>query len=537
MPYGSGMLSKIREEKYKLLIYVTCSIFSFCTIAGYLLVNNNCVARTLKGTILLLVFTVLGGMILSKTLLFFFRHIKKNTVVAGKKFEWKEFIIWWTLIFVCYIPVWLAFYPGIAAYDANIQVMQFMQNEITTHHPVLHTLFLGSLYKAGTVAEKPNMGIDWYAIIQMLIMSAIFAYVLAYLRTRGIERWKQYLCFIFFAIFPVNSMMAISTTKDSLFAVLVLLFMVQLQELLSDEQYEWKKIGAYVFTSVLMLMLRNNAIYAWLLSIPIMACMKMIKQKKKFCLLHLLILLCFFMVNRGIMFRSGAEKGSPIELLSVPAQQMGRVGFYYGDEIEDCVLTEYIPRETLEQYDPYLADPIKFQMNAEKVRGDKRGFIKEWIRLGFRYPGTYLNAFLCNSIGFWYLGDVSHANIYGDSVADAGYLMDLRLSYNDKTIGTEKIILPCVHDAYHQWFVENGYQKWFLVQILFAPAFWWWIGVTAVLFFVYRKQYCKVLPCFFLGAYYISLLFGPACMVRYIYPIMVCVPVLWCLAGKDSRKG
>ena len=77
MPYGSGMLSKIREEKYKLLIYVTCSIFSFCTIAGYLLVNNNCVARTLKGTILLLVFTVLGGMILSKTLLFFFRHIKK----------------------------------------------------------------------------------------------------------------------------------------------------------------------------------------------------------------------------------------------------------------------------------------------------------------------------------------------------------------------------------------------------------------------------------------------------------------------------
>ena len=53
------------------------------------------------------------------------------------------------LVLLCWLPVLIAFFPGIAAYDMDFQMYQVASGDYSTHHPLLHTLFLGMLLSAG----------------------------------------------------------------------------------------------------------------------------------------------------------------------------------------------------------------------------------------------------------------------------------------------------------------------------------------------------------------------------------------------------
>ena len=60
---------------------------------------------------------------------------KRNTI--------KAFLVTWLIIFVCWIPVFLAFYPGAFVYDAQDEYIQVVARTFTTHHPLTHVLLLG----------------------------------------------------------------------------------------------------------------------------------------------------------------------------------------------------------------------------------------------------------------------------------------------------------------------------------------------------------------------------------------------------------
>ncbi len=518
MHYGKKT-DKVNMSYSYIIIYFGMCCFSASLIVGWLIEKKGFICETWVGAVSILVASLIGALLLTHVLCYLFDRIgiQEN---SNSKSKWYG-VKWWGIIFGAYFLIWMAYYPGIAAYDANIQIMQYMEKKITTHHPILHTLFLGALYDYGVRTKSGGMGIDLYVLLQMLGMSGIFAYALHYLYQLNVKKWKRVLCGVFFAFFPVNSVLAISTTKDSLFGAFLLLYIIQLQKMLR-RKFLLKDMVIFTVTSVIMLLFRNNAIYALLGSMPVM--IFFVGERKKFVKVQSVVLVLFFIVNWGLMVGVNAEKGSPIELMSVPSQQMGRVGYFYRTEVNS--LQEYIPASTLQEYDPYLADKIKFNMNAENIRSDKKGYLKEWARLGLKYPGTYLNAFLLNNIGFWYIGDDSHTSIYGDGLGE-GYLMDCRLTYNDKPIGVENSQLPVLKDLYHKLFVKNEYLHWWGIRYVFAPAFWWWSFFATILYAFYRKQKWILIPGCFLIVYYASLLFGPTCLVRYIYPIMVCVPILW----------
>lgn len=521
----------MRKQTAEKLCNVISIMFFVCISVGKVLVQKD----ISTGEIVLLVLIgiiagYLGGVL--------FRNlIHKMNYRDGKgrheKFDIGFWVIGWIWLFFSYIPVWLAFYPGIAAYDANIQVMYVMENKMSTHHPISHTLFLGGLFKLGTQLKTASMGIDWYCLLQMIIMSAVFSYVVTWLKQKGIGKVKCLFIACFYALFPINSMLAISTTKDTIFAASVILFVVLNIDIMEEDmQIGKKKMFSYILISVFMLLMRNNALYALIVAVPIMICL--VKRKKRFVALHVIIIVGYFICNAGLIQLTDAEKSSPIELLSVPVQQMARVGYLHDEVLENSSLKKYIPETTIAQYNPYLADKIKFYMNADNVRNDKIGFIKEWISLGLQYPKDYIDAFLYNSMGFWYICDTSHSDIYGRKNEGYGYLMDDRLSYDGKEIGQEQSYLPGLKNLYHQIWVENEYQNIPVLNLLCAPAFWIWTLVFSGVIIYVKKQYSSLVPICFLGMYYVSLLFGPCCLIRYIYPIMVCVPIF--VAGIKRKE-
>ena len=68
----------------------------------------------------------------------------------------RQFLSW-----CVYLPVFLAVYPGIYSYDASAQLLQFYGKlPLTTHHPLIHTLYLGLCMKiAGRLFHTYQAGI------------------------------------------------------------------------------------------------------------------------------------------------------------------------------------------------------------------------------------------------------------------------------------------------------------------------------------------------------------------------------------------
>lgn len=480
------------------------------------------------------------------------RDGRKPENMPGKRYSrWQVCLFYTMVIFVCWLPVFLAYYPSVFAYDAEGQLYQVIAGDYSTHHPLLHTLFLGAFFRLGGALGSYSVGMALHSIVQMLLMACGFALALSYLYEKGIARWKRLLLLAFYALFPTNSVLSISTTKDVLFSAFVLLYTLILYHMICERRgrITRKEAAVYVMLSVLMLLFRNNAVYAFLVSMPFVyaGCRKWLDVKKDSrkenvsgrCLVLFLAVLLFFAVSStGLRTVTHAHSGSPREMLSVPLQQMARTRVKEEQTIEPALrqaLEKYIPSEWVyAAYDPHLADPVK---NRAVIHDDPAGLIKTWVQLGIKHPEVYIDAFLDNSVGYWYLEDISHAQIYGIGTKSGfGYLStDNRVMPAGCEI-VPRSYLPGLRNLMEKIVSDNVYQRIPVLRIIFAPAFYWWMLCMYIAVVVYRKNYVMLLPVLFLTAYYFTLLLSPTVLIRYMYPFVVTVPAICCCLSHDLSK-
>ena len=474
---------------------------------------------------------------------------------------WQVWLFYLAFIFVCWLPVFLAYYPSVFAYDAEGQLYQVIAGDYSTHHPLLHTLFLGAFFRLGGRMGSYSAGMAVHSVVQMLLMAGAFAGALTYLYEKRTARWTRILLLLFYGLFPTNSVLAISTTKDVLFSALVLLYTVCFYHLACDRnmQVTWKERSVCILLGVLMLLFRNNAVYALVVSVPILfwgmrriKCDRESQQEdtlwdgkaagKEYLRLSLGILFLFAMSAVSLKALTHAQSGSPREMLSVPLQQMARVwvneenGELMDDQSLRQEMEKYMPPEWgFSVYDPHLADRVK---NIAIIHDDPKGLIITWIRLGMGYPGIYMDAFLDNSVGLWFLLDDTHARVYGIGTETGfGYL-----STDNRTMPAgceivEHSYLPGLRVFMEKIVSDNEYENWPVVKFLFAPALYWWLLYLYVVVVMYKKRYREALPAIYLVAYYLTLLLSPTVLIRYMYPLVVTVPViLSCLTSEKKEE-
>lgn len=465
----------------------------------------------------------------------------REGVGANKYQTWQVGLFYALLIFLCWLPVFLAYYPCVFAYDAEGQLYQVIAHDYSTHHPLLHTLFLGGFFRlGGNVLGSYQKGMALHSVVQMIMMSGTFGYTLAYLYRRGVPVYMRAVLFCFYGVFPANSILAISTTKDVLFSALVLLHTLHVYRMAESSGAEGhflkRYLGTYVLWAALLLLFRNNAVYAYVLSIPVV-CLGLRQVWgaaagvwRKYLLCALLALTLFGIGSMALKAATGAQSGSPREMLSVPLQQMARTRVETEGTLPPEMrreLDRYISAEwVFAAYDPHLADPVK---NRAVIHDDPAGLIRMWIQLGMKHPQIYIDAFLDNSIGYWFLEDQTHAQIYGIGTESGfGYL-----STDNRTMPAgceivEHSYLPGLRACMERIVSDNVYQKVPVLRIVFAPAFYWWMLCMYIAVSIYRRQYGLLLPAVFLVIYYMTLLLSPTVLIRYMYPFVVTVPVMWC---------
>lgn len=484
----------------------------------------------------------------------------------------RSFCIAWIVILTGFMIPFAAYYPAIMAYDVIPQLDQIRISGYTTHHPLIHTLMLAFCLKAGEimplVKNADRAGLAVYTILQMLIVAGCFAYVSVFMRRKGVHKYVCRFFVLCAAFYPTHGMLAVSITKDTIYAVLVMVFTTFVWELMSvrERLLSGGKVSdgregggrrawglAYLVLTVLLLLFRNNSVYAWVLYLVVVSIVlygrfsRASEGYREFCkkisLVHVAALVLYLILNAGMTAAVHADSATYArEMLSVPAQQIARVTAYHEEELTEKDrerLAVVWGEDTLPEYVPAIADRSKRDITGDSdVLG---ALMSEWISLGMRYPGEYLKAFLLKNKGMWYLEDSSYLDdIYSYA---KGYL---QMSYpNDQQEYIQTLVPGYVRhqrlqllQAVYRYFA-GGDSVWKYIPplaLIMQPAFYCWLLFYYCVCCIGLKRRKALVPAVYIVALAGTLLLGPCVLTRYMYPVMLSVTVMLLLAVSELRS-
>ncbi len=455
---------------------------------------------------------------------------------SGSRGRLRIFSVCWALLFISYIPCLLAFWPGLYCYDISWQWQMAISGDYFTHHPLLHTFMSGCLFEAlYGIFGSYEAGLVCYCILQLLILSASLAFSLSFLWKWRIRRGIFLAALAFYAFFPFIPVLGISTTKDVIFGSLFLVVITCISDMaMSGRLYRGMKLLAFILLLTLMELFRNNGIHAVIFSAAVLLTAGALRKNRPRRLL-LGLSLSFLLASGLSIAASGALKayvsaaeGSIAEMLSVPCQQLARTYVEHGEELseeEREELFSYIPEEGLASYKYYVSDPVKARLDGEKVSRDPEAFFSLWLRLFKKYPGTFLASFFANTMGLWYFG--------GDSSCYLSY--DYVSMPDEDHVIREESRIPFLR-SFYTWFTDENLKKSLpVISRIFYTSFYSWAVLLTAFRAIERKRTEELVPCLLCISYMLTLLLGPCITVRYMFGIIISVPILLGISFSEMK--
>ena len=162
------------------------------------------------------------------------------------------------------------------------------------------------------------------------------------------------------------------------------------------------------------------------------------------------------------------------------------------------------------------------------------------VRLGAkRYPNEFLDAFLELTRGYWFWDDFSWAENLGYGTEERYGVL---FTYTSSEIGGYGSIeheskFPAFEKILEEIVSGNCFNNWPVISIIFHGSFYSWCLFLLMIFCLYRKR----LHCFqmslLLFLYFGTMLLGPVVQVRYLFPVMVILPILTALFSSQAADG
>lgn len=443
--------------------------------------------------------------------------------ISDRKYFWLTAIV----IFLLWLPVFLAYYPGLFAYDVASQIPQNV-NGYSTHHPLVHTLYLQFFYYVvgKKILGSYNSGIAVATVVQMIVFALMLSFSHLFLRKSGLRKKWRILLILFTGISPVFSMMAISMTKDILFAGFAgLCFTMLCFYWREDSKRAGKQYAVlYVVAVTGTILFRNNGLYP-IAALAIALFCKMAKEKfsgqTKAILIYILLgMVLGIGILMGLQYCLHAVSGSKNEMLSLPYQQMACAYTDYKDVMteEDRKAVETVLPK-VNEYNPHISDSIKATGLGSR---DLLGVLRAYIRIGLHYPKSYIKGFFLLDSGYLGITDTSFAEIYGTENRQGIFLSDTKGGFDV----THTSLFPALESLYEKLYTSNDYQYVLGLNVSCSPALYFWMICFLFLYGVVYKV-PGMAPAFaFLFVLVLTILAGPCALVRYALPYILCIPSL-----------
>ncbi|MBE5795639.1 MAG: hypothetical protein E7323_13270 [Clostridiales bacterium] len=422
-------------------------------------------------------------------------------------------------LLACWVPVWLAFWPGHFSADSITQFYSYYNEDHSTHHPLLHTLLLGFCMMLGIDASPEGYatnGLALYCGIQMIVVAGCVAYAIGWLKRRGVPVWVRLLITLGFGLSPFFAPWTFYSQKDVIFGVLVLVFCLQLLDLW---QFQWKaeRIIGFVIIAVLMMLFRNNGVYALVLMLPF--AIWWLKGKRLST--SILLVVCaglYFAANSGLVAVLDAESGSKVEILSTPLQQIART--LRDDpsaaemDTDDVLGTLYGDVSIAECYDERISDPVKWPVDYDLLDENIPGLLSLWARMLPSHFGTYVEAFLTQNLPYLMPGSQMYTS-FDFTVEQPEWFPIEVTSYLPQ--------LRALYETYDETMTFAGIPG---TSLLADPAVQVWLCIIGFAFAAYRKERGLMTAFVFLLALWFTCLLGPVAIMRYLLGLYYTVPVL-----------
>ena len=513
-----------------------------------------------------------------------------------------NFFYIWAIIFLFWMPVFFALYPGAFVYDATEEYVEVISRQFTMHHPLLHVLALGGIvHLFEYIGAGANAGIAVYVLLQMLTMSVALSYVVRSLQRWGVTKRYAFITVLFFGIFPLYPLYAVCTAKDGLFTVFLLVAIVSMGNIImsshisncvsgngdtkvssdKDPAPSMSDMIIFLISSTLMMMLRNNGLYAYASTAIIIAVTLIIDRRHKkvpsisldlsersssepdsskkspsqtgiaranhhvgvyYTTSRLLILMALSIVlslggTRILKLATGATDGEHQEMLTVPIQQLARTYTYSPDAFtpdEEALLKAFIPEDYLTTYTPRVSDVLKSGFDNKHYESHRADFYRLWLTIGARRPLTYLNAHLGTAYGYIYPDALN--NVYkGNAMYTFTYTDSSYFGFETEPPGTRESMMPALELLIEKFSLTLFQQKCPVLSMLFSPGFVFWVFMFVLFGYVNRKNLPMMLLVLMTFA---TVLLGPTTLVRYVLILWYITPLypVWMCEAENKRK-
>jgi hypothetical protein len=439
-----------------------------------------------------------------------------------------SFYIIWLIIFLCWLPYFIVLFPGIFSPDSISQFAQGLSiYEFSAQHTILHTAIMSAFIRLGDMLGSHNAGAALYSITQMVMLSLIFSSVIRYLAYRKVCTPGIAIIFGYFALYPVNAIYSVTGWKDVLFGGICLLLFIVLLEIFrrSEEMlFSGKRLTIICIIAVLFVLFRNNAVYAMLLFLPffLISMRKYWKRTIPLVIICIAIISVFNWCAYNVFSVARANVG---DALAVPLQQMARTVRDHNDKLTNAELEKlsvYFHVELLSDiYEPRLADSVKGGgLKYAAFQADPAGFVEIWIKLGLKYPLTYIASFLSNSYGYWYpdtnYGVYSMGNVY---------------PHPDPMQLSSANLLPVRQMKFVELFVFAMVRGMPVFALVSSIGFMAWLITISVGMIVSRQKKGLLIPILLPGFVWFTTLAAPVyAEYRYVYGVMLCAPVIFLMS-------
>lgn len=425
------------------------------------------------------------------------------------------------ILIAAYNTLYLFFhaYPGFLSTDSFSTIRQILTGAYNNIMPYWHTKTVEVFFRLGcSLFGDINAAVATVSFVQVLFMAFCFSYGIMTLYQTGTPYRALVLILIGYVVLPYHTAYSATLWKDVPFSGAALLVAAALLRIIRNVgSRKWQNYLIFILGCAGLSLWRTNGWYALAAIAVVIAIIHRKRYKALLIMMGVVLLVSWILISPllGIM---NIQKSDFVEALAIPFQQIGRV------VATDCPLTqqeEEILSEVLvldlvkENYDPQIVDPIKFHSmrSPERLKSNLPRYAALWLKLGFKYPAVYLQAWIEATKGYWNGGYEYWIYMYHTDANPMGIV---------QTDGQN--VISALFRA-----VERYLQKPDILKPLFSIG----LSVWTVLICCYvnikkkREEYLIALPVLVIVA---GLLIGAPVYAefRYAYPVFTTLPVIVC---------
>ena len=546
-----------RETRLLKCSLVPSLLFSFFEVFGksfYETDSWNLIFYNYR-TVLKSIFLFCGYTILFTILIcLLFSFLKRTDFTSNNKVkenEWftnnkKSFLLVMIIILAFWLPSLIANFPGITNYDFFDMINSFYGKEtyslkavtlidpsvtINNNNPVLQTLMAVGALKIGSFFGAPWIGLALFCYSQAFIFAAVLSYVIYFLAKIGVNKNIRIFLIILFGVLPSNANYAVTTLKDINFSFVFILYIICIIELIRNPKsffFNKKKIIYFAFLNLLLMLLRNNGSY---ILIPTDICLLLVYRKywKKVFISMIIPAFIFVVLISNVLYPYlKIAPGSKREMYSVPFQQTARLVKEHGDEIpqEDIEIIDKILDydKIADRYEPELSDKVKATFRKESTSDEMRDYLNVWAKWLLKYPGVYIQATMSNCYGYFYPEAKS-------------WISYKEITPPGKEYGLESPECLTEMRTYVNSIPETV-REIPIFGLMESIGFYTWLLILSISYLIYINKNQLIVVYTPLLVLLLTCILSPAnTMMRYVYPIILIVPILIAIILHIQKEG